>query len=107
MTAADEKRNARRRLRNRRQIETITFTHDNLTYHGSIGLYEDEETPGEVWLEAGKVGSAVQQTARSGAIAASMALQYGCPLKELQSSLPKLPNGKPADALGTFLSLVE
>jgi hypothetical protein len=95
----------RRRLSNRRQIITETFKVDGITYHGSVGVYDDG-SPGEIWLEAGRVGSAVQQAARSAAIAASLALQYGCEMKTLRGALPKLSNGKPADSLGQFLSLV-
>ncbi len=97
---------ARRRLNNRRNILTQTFTLGGITYHGSIGYYDDHVTPGEVWLEGGTVGSDVQHTARSAAIGSSLAVQHGCPVKTISRALPKLSNGKPADALGTFLHLV-
>jgi hypothetical protein len=96
----------RKPLHNRRQVETVTFRFNGQTYHGSVGLYPDHTTPGEVWLEAGVIGSDVQLAAKESAVAASFALQYGCPMSALMAGLPKLSNGKPASALGTFLSLV-
>jgi hypothetical protein len=96
----------RRRPPNRREIITETFTHGGITFHGSVGIYPDDGAPAEIWLEGGKVGSDVQQAARSAAIAASLALQFHCPLTTMRAALPKLQGGKPADALGTFLSLV-
>jgi hypothetical protein len=96
----------RKRIPNRREIITQTFDYGGITFHGSVGIYPDDGAPAEIWLEGGKVGSDVQQSARSAAIAASLALQHSCPLKTLRNALPKLHNGKPADSLGTFLSLV-
>jgi hypothetical protein len=98
--------NNRKPLHNRRQVETVTFRFNGQTYHGSVGLYPDHTTPGEVWLEAGHIGSDVQLSAKEAAVAASLALQHGCSVDTLRGALPKLSNGKPASALGTFLSLV-
>lgn len=96
----------RKRLPNRRVILTETFTFAGITHHGSIGFHPETGEVLEVFMEAGKIGSDVQQASRANGITASLALQYGCSIPELGKSLPKLGNNKPADALGTFLSLV-
>jgi hypothetical protein len=100
-----QEQEVRKRPPNRREIETITFTFAGITHHGSVGVYPDDGEPAEIWLEAGKVGSDVQQAARSTAISSSLAIQHGCPLKTIKGALPKLHNNKAADALGTFLAL--
>lgn len=96
----------RKRLPNRRVILTETFTFAGITHHGSIGFHPETGEVLEVFMEAGKNGSDLQQASRASGITASLALQHGCPFNTLRHSLPKLHNGKPADSLGTFLSLV-
>jgi hypothetical protein len=101
-------------LPNRRHNETIRFVHGKQRYYGAVGYYPDPERfylpdlkrPAEIFLDAGKPGTDIQHMARAGAVAVSLALQYGCPLKVLIDALPVLEDGTAADPLGAMLRLI-
>jgi hypothetical protein len=101
-----QEQEVRRRMPNRRPHAIEEFQFGGQTYIGFLGVYPDTREPGDVWIDVGPTGSDIEQESIATGIAASHAIQCGCPLKDLSSSLPKLSNGKPASALGTFLSLV-
>lgn len=96
----------RERLPNRRRSETISFDHEGLRFHGSASRYEDGRF-GEVFLELARPGGAAGIAARDAAVAASLALQFGCPAETLAKALTRLTDGSPAGPLGAFLALVE
>ena len=66
----------RERLPNRRSAERFEFTAGNVRYTAQIGSYPDGRI-GEVFLNAGKIGTELDVIARDSAIAVSFALQHG------------------------------
>src|SRR6516164_4345221 len=70
----------RRRLPNRRLAETFDLEVGGLRYVASIGRFTDGALA-EVFLTNGKCGSDADTAARDGAVVASIALQYGVPLR--------------------------
>lgn len=81
---------SRRQLPSRRQTETITFALNQLVYTAQVSFFRRGE-PAEIFLHAGKSGTDVQVAARDAGIAASLALQYRCPLNTLLNALTKSP----------------
>lgn len=100
----------RDRLPNRRVCETVEFTHDRIDFVASVGRYPDGRVA-EIFMNAGKIDTAADTMARDGAIAASLALQYGCPPEELLAALTRIVDFKgatvPAGPMGVLLSQVE
>src|SRR5439155_24100493 len=72
--------------RHRLPDERAAFTHKfNVAGHEgylTVGLYEDGQ-PGEIFLRISKEGSTVAGMMEAFAVAVSVALQYGVPLKDL------------------------
>ena len=95
----------RMQVPNRRVCEFMDFTHDGISHTGSVSYLPDGR-PCEIFLDAGKIGSAVQHVARDSAVAASLALQFNCPLETLRAAMTRLEHGAPAGALGAFLDRV-
>jgi len=96
---------SRQKMPGRRANETLTFKVGGVTYHGSVGRAFDHETAGfgptrEVFLTAGKPGSAVDISARDAALCASIALQSGASLDDLRRSLSRHSDGRPEGPLG-------
>ena len=100
----------RQRLPNRRFADTIEFEHDTgtstLHYVATVGHFEDG-TVAEIFLNANKQGTFSDTNARDAAIAASLALQYGCPVTTLRKALTRNADGSPAGPLGHLLDIVE
>ena len=92
-------------LPNRRACELMNFTHDGIAHTGSVS-YMPDGRPCEVFIDAGKVGSAVQHMARDSAVAASLALQHGASLETLRTAMTRTDRGDAAGALGAFLDRV-
>jgi hypothetical protein len=92
----------RRRLPNRRQHETFGFEHDGLRYRVGIGRYPDGQI-GEVFLDAGKAGAAIQTYARDGAIALSLLLQHGCPIDLVRHAMTRNADSSAGGPLGSLL----
>lgn len=95
----------RKKLPNRRAGITITFRHNNHTYHGSTGEYDDGKI-GEVFLTAGKSGTHLSVTTHDASIATSIALQHGATIQELSKACIKNEDGSPAGALGKMLQML-
>jgi hypothetical protein len=100
----------RERLPERRYSETLKFTHD--TYVGphkyiiTVGFYEDGR-PGEIFMNTEmKAGSLADATVADAAVAASLALQYGCPLDVLRAAMKRAPSGEPMGPLAHALDAV-
>ena len=96
----------RRELPLRRENETVKFQVDALTYHGTVSRFADG-TPAEVFLNTTKLNNASDTNARDAAIAASLALQFGCPFETLRHALTRNPDNSAAGPLGKFLDLIE
>jgi hypothetical protein len=95
----------RGRLPNRRAHELIDFTHGGFRFTAGLGRHADG-TLAEVFLNADKVGTAIETTARDAAILASMALQHGATLDELRKALTRNSDGSASGALGELLDLL-
>ena len=57
-------------------------------------------------VDHNKPGSQSDANARDAAVAASLALQFGCPLHVLQRAVLRDPQGRPSTALGAALDLI-
>jgi len=95
----------RQKLPDRRASETLTFDVGGVTYHGSTGRAFDAATGAygsarEVWLTAGKPGSAVDIAARDASLCASIALQSGADLGVLRASVSRHSDGRAEGPLG-------
>ena len=60
----------------------------------------------EVFLQNHKPGSQSDSNARDAAVAASLALQFGCPLEVLQRALLRDSRGRPSTPLGAALDKI-
>lgn len=92
-------------LPNRRQVESFQFIHNGIKHHASFSKYEDGRVA-EVFLDAHKPGSAIQAFAQDGALAVSLALQFGCPIETLRHAMTRGENGEAAGPLGQLLDMV-
>lgn len=94
----------RRALPNRRRHDVLTFEH-GLVYTAGIGYFENGDVA-EIFLNTNKADSDLDVNARDAAIAVSIALQYGVPIKSLYMAMTKNPNGTPSGPLGHVLKLL-
>ena len=96
----------RRTLPNRRAAEIIDFWHDGLAYTAGISRYRDGHVA-EVFLSCAKAGSTAADLARDAAIAASIALQHGCPIEVLRHAVTRTSDGRAAGPIGALLDILE
>ena len=96
---------ARERLRNRRRSETFAFELHGLQYVASFSRFFDGRVA-EVFLQDHKPGSQSDSNARDAAVAASLALQFGCPLDVLRHALLRDVQGRASTPLGAALDLI-
>lgn len=95
----------RMHLPSRRPSEVVEFVHDGITFLGSVS-FDRTWRPLELFLSTNKPGRGVETAARDGAVAMSLALQYGVPLEVLRRAVTRLDDGAPAGPLGRLLDLV-
>jgi hypothetical protein len=91
----------REHLPDRRAADLVDFEHDRRRWTVTIGRYPDGRIA-EIFLDAAKESPLVE-LAQDGALAASLALQSGCPLNTLRHALA----GRHAGPLGVALGLIE
>jgi hypothetical protein len=96
---------ARNRLPNRRNNETFTLEVAGLHYTCTISRFPDGRV-GEIFLTNTKPSSQSDVNARDSAVAASMALQFGCPLEVLRRALLRDSHGRPSTPLGAALDAI-
>jgi hypothetical protein len=96
---------ARRRLENRRPCESFSIQLAGQRYVVSVGRFPDG-APAELFISNGKAGSDSDANARDIAIAASPALQFGCPIDVLQRALVRDSRGCASTPLGAALDLI-
>ena len=96
---------SRKHLPNRRRATTLAIEDHGLAYTATFGHFADGKV-GEVFLQNHKPGSQADLNARDSAIAASLALQYGCPLEVLRRALLRDSHGRPSTPLGAALDAV-
>lgn len=97
---------ARQSLPNRRPSESFNFDHEGVAYHATISRFPNGGIA-ELFLDAGKTGSAVNVMARDAAVVLSVALQFGTPLEVVKTALSKLEDGSCAGAIGHALELAD
>jgi hypothetical protein len=95
----------RKRLPNRRGHEVIEFTHNGFGYTAGIGHFDDGKLA-EVFLNADKVGTAIETQARDAAITASLFFQSGGSPETLRRALTRNADGSASGALGKLLDLL-
>jgi hypothetical protein len=70
----------------RRRMNTYKFEYGGHTHYLSVEYYSNDKI-GEVFLATGKVGSAIDNLVKDGAVLISIALQYGATPTELAKSV--------------------
>jgi hypothetical protein len=96
----------RNRLPNRREHTILTFeTDDGFSFTAGLGYFEDGRLA-EIFLNAGKVGTAIETNARDSAVVASLALQHGVSPETIRRALSRNENGEASGPLGTLLDLL-
>jgi ribonucleoside-diphosphate reductase alpha chain len=95
----------RQRLPQRRQCESFTLELYGLRYTATFSRLPGGAV-GEVFLSNHKPGSQSDSNARDAAVAASLALQHGCPLDVLRRALLRDAQGRPATPLAAALDLI-
>jgi ribonucleoside-diphosphate reductase alpha chain len=95
----------RERLRNRRLSETFTLELHGLCYVVSFSRFGDGRLA-EIFLQNHKPASQSDSNARDSAIAASLALQFGCPLETLRRALLRDAQGNASTPLGAALDRI-
>jgi hypothetical protein len=96
---------ARCRLPNRRASENFSFEVGGLRYTCSYSRFADGRI-GEVFLSSTKPSSQSDCNVRDSAIAASLALQWGCPVDDLRRALQRDSHGNPSSPLGKALDII-
>lgn len=83
----------------------VEFDHDSIMFVGRGNFYPDGRLA-EVFLSAGKTGTMLQVAMQDSAVAASLALQHGCPLKTLRDALLCKEDGTAAGPLGHIIDIL-
>ena len=96
---------ARSRMPDRRASEIFEFDHLGHRYVAGIGRYGHGRI-GEVFLNCGKAGTAIETHARDGAVILSLLLQHGCPIDAIRQTITRNPDGSAAGPFGTLLDLL-
>jgi hypothetical protein len=96
---------ARRRLENRRLSESFDFEVGGLRYHCTASRFDSGEIA-ELFISNTKPSSQSDVNARDAAVAASLALQFGCPAEMLRKALLRDPRGKASSPLGEALDKI-
>jgi len=94
----------RTRLPDRRPAMSFDLTVAGLQFTATVGSVNERVM--EVFLQNHKPGSAADFFARDAAIAASLALQFGCPLEVLRRAVLRDPRGAPSTPLGAAIDVI-
>jgi hypothetical protein len=96
---------ARRRLPNRRASTTFAIESQGLAFIVTASAFDSGEL-GEVFITNHRAGSGAGIMASDSAIAASLALQYGCPADVLRRALSRDSRGNASGPLGMALQIL-
>ena len=96
---------ARERLPNRRGSVSFEFKHSGIAYVATYSRYADGRLA-EVFLNGEKLNTGSDIMACDGAKAASLALQYGCPVDDLRATLTRTETDGAAGPLAVALDLI-
>ncbi len=101
----------RRRLPNRRRSETTEIEVGGHRLAAMVG-FDETGRPVELFLSAGKTGSALDAILGDAAVVISIALQHGIPAAALRKSVSRLPETldgpaeRAASPIGAALALI-
>jgi hypothetical protein len=95
----------RERLKDRRRNETFEVEVAGLHYTATVSRFEDGRLA-EIFLQNTKSASQSDNNARDSAVAASLALQFGCPLETLQRALLRDSRDRPSSPLGAAIDFI-
>src|SRR5262245_24851059 len=96
---------AREHLPNRRASASFELDLGSLRYSCSFSCFADGRVA-ELFLQNHKVGSQADANARDSAVAASLALQFGCPLETLRGAVLRNADGSAATPLGAAIDVI-
>ena len=96
----------RTRLPNRRFSQTINIEVDGQKYIATVGFFDNGKLAELFINSSGKLGSTADVNAADGALAVSLALQYGVPAEVLQKGMKRDTTGSPQGPLGAALDAV-
>jgi hypothetical protein len=96
---------ARDRLPNRRGSTVLEFELRGLRFTASYSCFADGRVA-EIFLQNHKPSSQSDSNARDAAVAASLALQFGCPLWTLQRAVLREEDGTASTPLGAAVDLI-
>ena len=94
-----------KRLPNRREHGLINFEHAGFRYTAGIGRFPDGRLA-EVFLNADKIGTAIETAAHDSAVVVSLALQHGVPPDTIRHALTRNGNGEASGPVGALLDLL-
>ena len=89
-------------LPQRRAAETFNIRFWNQPLTVTVGFYADG-TPGEVFIDGGKTGQDLQNTARDAAVVLSLAMQHGTPIEAIRHAVTRNGFGSAASILGAVV----
>ena len=92
----------RRILPQRRRAESFDLRFWNQRFTVTVGFFDDD-TIGEVFVDARKTGGDVEAIARDAAVVISLALQHGVAVESIQHAITRNGNGLPASILGAVV----
>jgi hypothetical protein len=97
----------RRTLDQRRACETfsIDWAGFSMPHKVTIGFYNDGRI-GEVFINGGKSGEAVEAIARDGAVLLSLALQYGVPMQDIAHAITRDSRDQPQTIVGAIVDML-
>jgi ribonucleoside-diphosphate reductase alpha chain len=95
----------RRRLPDRRGSITFTLEAGGLRFTATVSQFADGAI-GEVFLQDSKADSTAGIMASDAAIAASLALQFGCPVETLRRALCRDARGNASGPLGAAFDTI-
>jgi hypothetical protein len=95
----------RDRLPNRRGHILLNIEAGGFRYVAGVGLYDDGGLA-EIFLNAEKGGTAIDDAARDSAVVASIALQHGVGADTLRRALMRNGRGVASGPLGVLLDLL-
>ena len=95
----------REHLPARRHSLVFDLELNGLRFTASYSCFLDNRV-GEIFLQNHKPGSQSDSNARDAAVAASLALQFGCPLQTLQHAVLRDATGRPSTPLGAAIDAI-
>jgi hypothetical protein len=98
-------RSCRERVRNRRAHALLNIKVGGFHYVAGVGHFDDGRLA-EVFINAVKGGTAIDNAARDSAVVASIALQHGVDADTLRHALMRNGDGSASGPLGKLLDLL-